>query len=162
MRRSQALMAVAVVLPLAVPALAKDLATGLRGTWMLDKVAMLEADPPPFYKMATPEKKEGKHEKAHLRVHIAMNMLEQALGDFGAETKEGGAILKTLSSLAKSFGDHDAGDLVPAEMADIVSSMPQMGGGNPQMQALMKSMQQGQRGPAQFPPRPAPMPTPGM
>ena len=63
MRRSRALMAVAVVLPLAVPALAKDLATGLRGTWMLDKVAMLEADPPPFYKLATPEKKKEIQQK---------------------------------------------------------------------------------------------------
>lgn len=111
--------------------------------------------------MAAPQKKEGKEEKAHLSVHIAMNMLEQALPGFGAESKEGGVILKVLSTLAKAFGENDTSDLVPAEMAEIVSSMPSVGGGNPQQQALMKTMSQGAR-PAAMPPAPQPMPQPGM
>lgn len=110
--------------------------------------------------MATPEKKDGKQEKARLQVHIAMNMLEHALSALGAESKEGGVVLKTLTNLAKTFGENDTSDLVPAEMADIVASMPQVGGGNPQQKALMQSMQGGAR-PAQIPPRPAPMPMPG-
>lgn len=110
--------------------------------------------------MATPEKKEGKQEKARLRVAIGMNMLEQALGDFGAESKEGSVILKTLTNLAKTFGENDTSDLVPAEMADIVSSMPHVGGGNEHQQALMKTMSQGAQ-PARMPPPPAPMPSPG-
>jgi len=39
----------------AVPAAAKDLATSLKGNWVVDKVAAFEASAPP-YKMATPEK----------------------------------------------------------------------------------------------------------
>jgi hypothetical protein len=44
------------MLALAAPAMAKDLAASLPGTWRIDMAAMFEADPPPFYKMATPEK----------------------------------------------------------------------------------------------------------
>jgi hypothetical protein len=111
--------------------------------------------------MATPEKKEGKEQMGALKVHIAMNMLEQALPLLGAESKEGRAVLKVLSSLANSFGENDTSDLVPAEMADIVSSMPSVGGGAPQQKELMKLMAQGPR-PAQIPPGPAAMPQPGM
>lgn len=111
--------------------------------------------------MATPEKKDGKQEKARLHVHIAMNMLEQALGVFGAESKEGKVILKTLTALAHGFGENDVSDLVPAQMADIVASMPQVGGGNQQQKALMQSMSQGQT-PAKMPAPPAPMPMPGV
>lgn len=55
--RRMALVVMGAVLGLSGPAMAKDLAKDLRGTWTVDKVALLEADPPPFYKMATPEKK---------------------------------------------------------------------------------------------------------
>ena len=55
--RGMAAVMVGAVLGLSGPAMAKDLATGLRGTWTVDKVALLEADPPPYYRMATPEKK---------------------------------------------------------------------------------------------------------
>src|SRR5262245_42537229 len=41
---------------LAVPAMAKDLGASLRGRWTVDKVALIEAGAPPFYKIATPEK----------------------------------------------------------------------------------------------------------
>jgi hypothetical protein len=44
------------VMALAVPAMAKDLATSLPGNWTIDKAAAFEAMAPPFYKMATPEK----------------------------------------------------------------------------------------------------------
>jgi hypothetical protein len=57
MMRRQALAVFLAALGLAAPAGAKDLATSLRGNWALDKLAMLEASAPPFYKMATPEKK---------------------------------------------------------------------------------------------------------
>ena len=56
MRRQAMALAVLVPLGLAAPAGAKDLATSLRGNWMVDKLAAIEASAPPFYKMATPEK----------------------------------------------------------------------------------------------------------
>lgn len=45
------------VMALAAPAMAKDVASGLTGNWTVDMAAAFEADPPPFYKLATPEKK---------------------------------------------------------------------------------------------------------
>jgi hypothetical protein len=42
---------------LGVPAQAKDLAQGLLGRWSADKQALFEMTAPPFYKLATPEKK---------------------------------------------------------------------------------------------------------
>jgi hypothetical protein len=43
---------------LTLPVQAKDLAQGLRGRWAADKKALFEMSAPPFYKLATPEKKE--------------------------------------------------------------------------------------------------------
>jgi hypothetical protein len=108
--------------------------------------------------MATPQAKEGKQEKARLRVHIAMNMLEQALPDFGAESEDGTAILKVLLSLSKTFGDRDASDLVPAEIKQMNADMTQMGGGSEMQQQIAKM--QATNGPAKIPQAPAPMPMP--
>jgi len=43
---------------LTLPVQAKDLAQGLRGRWAADKKALFEMTAPPFYKLATPEKKQ--------------------------------------------------------------------------------------------------------
>ena len=56
MMRRQAWVVLAAGLSLAAPAGAKDLATSLRGNWVVDKLAALEASAPPFYKTATPAK----------------------------------------------------------------------------------------------------------
>ena len=109
--------------------------------------------------MATPEKKEGKKQKGYLKAHIGMNQFEEALSIFGAESEEGKVILKILTMAAKTFGQNDTSDLIPAEMASIVEGMPQVGGGAPQQKALMQSMGQPPQ-PARFPGAPAPMPMP--
>jgi hypothetical protein len=54
--RRQALMVLAAVAAFAAAAAAADLATTLKGNWVVDKVAALEAAAPPAYKAATPEK----------------------------------------------------------------------------------------------------------
>ena len=56
MMRRQALAVLLASAVLAVPAAARDLATTLKGNWVVDKVAALEAAAPPVYKAATPEK----------------------------------------------------------------------------------------------------------
>jgi hypothetical protein len=108
--------------------------------------------------MAEPQKKDGKEEKAALHVHIAMNMLEQALGAFGSESKQGKVILATLTKLGATFGENDTSDLMPAEIKSMVGAMPQMGGGSEQQQKIMQMMKGNQ--PAQMPQQPAPMPQP--
>ena len=55
MMRRQAVV-VLLAVGLAVPAGAKDLATSLKGNWVVDKLAAFEAAAPPIYKAATPEK----------------------------------------------------------------------------------------------------------
>jgi hypothetical protein len=50
-------MVAVLALALAAPAMAKDLASGLTGSWAVDATEIFEASAPPFYKMATPEKK---------------------------------------------------------------------------------------------------------
>lgn len=95
--------------------------------------------PGPASQMPQPQEKEGLKEAARVNVHIAMNMLEQALPVFGSETKEGRNILKTLNALAKDFGDSDTSDLHPAEIRQMVGAMPQSGGGSDVQKMLMKS-----------------------
>ena len=96
--------------------------------------------------MSGPTKKEGNKEVAKVQVHIAMNMLEQALTAFGAESKEGKSVLKVLGGLSKDLGESDSSDLVPAQIMEMVKGTPQMGGGNEMQQQLMKMMQQQKQG----------------
>lgn len=120
--------------------------------------------------MSTPTPPAGRQETARAHVNIAMTLLEQALPAFGTQTPEGGAILKVLSSLSKDFGQKDSSDLVPAQIMEMVRGMPQMGGGGPVQQQLIKQMQNGGAGgppgqPGQSPPGgqpPQPGAMPGM
>lgn len=92
--------------------------------------------------MAKPQAQEGAKEAARVNVHIAMNMLEQSLAPFGSESKEGKAVLKILTMLAKEFGESDSGDLVPAEIMQLNKSLPQAGGGT-DVQRMLQKMQAG-------------------
>lgn len=95
--------------------------------------------------MAKPQQKEGLKESARVNIHIAMNMLEQALPVFGSESKEGGAILKILGMLGKEFGKSDASDLVPAEVLQMNKALPQAGGGTEVQRMLQQMQRQGQQ-----------------
>lgn len=108
--------------------------------------------------MNAPQEKDGKKEHARVQVHIAMNMLEQALSAFGAESKEGQVILKQLQALARAFGDTNASELVPAQLKEAVQNSPQVGGGNPQQQRLMQMMMARQMNPGGGGGRMPPMP----
>lgn len=98
--------------------------------------------------MAKPQQKEGIKEAARVNIHIAMNMLEQALPAFGSESKEGKSVLKILSMLSKEFGKQDASDLVPAEVLQMNKALPQAGGGTEVQQMLQKMQAQGGAGAA--------------
>lgn len=93
--------------------------------------------------MAKPQEKEGLKEAARVNIHIAMNMLEQALPVFGSESKEGKSVLKILGMLSKEFGHQDASDLVPAEVLQMNKALPQAGGGTEVQRMLQKMQQQG-------------------
>ena len=95
--------------------------------------------------MVTPQPKKGLEAAARTNVHIAMNMLEQALPHFGSESEEGETILKILTKLASKFGKSDDKELVPAQIMQLMRSEPSMGGMTPQMQAMQQGGQQGQQ-----------------
>jgi hypothetical protein len=101
--------------------------------------------------MSTPQAKLGLRGAAATNLHIAVNMLEQALPVFGSESKEGKAILKCLSTLGEFVASKDNHDLVPAEIMQMVSSMPQMGGGTQMQQQVMKLLRQQQAQPGAQP-----------
>jgi hypothetical protein len=94
--------------------------------------------------MSGPQDKKGLKAAAATNVHIAVNMLEEALPAFGSESSEGGKILAALKSLSSLVSKRDSSDLVPAEILQMVRRMPQMGGGTAAQQAILKQMQQPQ------------------
>jgi len=107
-----------------------------------------QAQAPAAAPMSTPQDKRGVKAAAMTNLHIAVNMLEEAIGAFGSESKEGGAILKALNGLAPLLAKKDTSDLVPAEILQMVKQLPQMGGGTQVQQAIMKQMQQAKPQPA--------------
>jgi len=98
--------------------------------------------------MSTPQDKRGLKAAAHTNIHIAVNMLEEALPAFGSESPEGSKILAALKSLGSLVAKKDTSDLVPAEVLQMVRRMPQMGGGTEVQQQIIKQMQQAKQQPA--------------
>jgi hypothetical protein len=98
--------------------------------------------------MSKPQDKRGLKAAAATNIHIAVNMLEEALPAFGSESQEGGKILAALKSLSSMVGKRDSSDLVPAEVLQMVKRLPQMGGGTNIQQQIMKQMAQAKSQPA--------------
>lgn len=97
--------------------------------------------------MSKPQDKKGLKAAAMTNVHIALNMLEEALPGFGSESEEGQKILSALKGLAGLMGKRDAGDLVPAEVLQMNRRLPQMGGGTNVQQQIEQMMKQKQPSP---------------
>jgi hypothetical protein len=95
--------------------------------------------------MPKPHPKEGLKAAAQTNVHIAANMLEEALGAYGSESTEGAAILKALSAIRSLIAKRDSSDLVPAELLHMVSQLPQAGGGTDIQKMIRQQMMQPQR-----------------
>jgi hypothetical protein len=98
--------------------------------------------------MSTPQDKRGVKAAAQTNIHIAVNMLEEALPAFGSESPEGAKILAALKSLGSMVAKKDTSDLVPAEVLQMVRRLPQMGGGTGIQQQIMKMMAQAKQQPA--------------
>lgn len=92
--------------------------------------------------MSTPQDKRGVKAAAQTNIHIAVNMLEEALPAFGSESPEGSKILAALKSLGSLVAKKDTSDLVPAEVLQMVKRLPQMGGGTDVQKQIMQMMQQ--------------------
>jgi hypothetical protein len=101
--------------------------------------------------MSKQQDKRGLKAAAATNVHIAVNMLEEALPAFGSESQEGGKILSALKSLSSMVAKRDTADLVPAEIMQLVKRSTQIGGGTNIQQQIMKQMQQAKAQPAPAP-----------
>jgi hypothetical protein len=85
--------------------------------------------------MATPQAKLGDQAKAKATITMAMKVLYQAGVAFDPMSDESKAIRKAMDSLQKAFGDteHDSKELVPTEIAQLMSGLKPPGppGGGP-------------------------------
>ena len=54
--------------------------------------------------MSTPQQSEGAKMSATAKIALGMKLFEQALVAFGAESKEGSALMDSISKLTKTFG----------------------------------------------------------
>ena len=97
--------------------------------------------PPAAAPMSKPQDKKGLKTAAQTNVHIAVNMLEEALPAYGSESEEGAKIRKALDILAKLVAKRDSSDLVPAELLQMFRRLPQMGGGTDVQKAIAQQMQ---------------------
>jgi hypothetical protein len=75
--------------------------------------------------MSTPQPKMGAEVKAKASVEVAMKVLSMACSAFDPSGQEAHALRKALDGLAKAFGagQHDAKDLVPTEIAQLMQGM---------------------------------------
>ena len=89
--------------------------------------------------MATPEPKEGLRQSAMVNVQMAIDLLTQSLPAIGSTTEEGQSILNAVKSLTRKFGKSEAKskELVPAEILQMIRSLPQAGGATPEAKAMM-------------------------
>jgi hypothetical protein len=113
-----------------------------------DPSALAGAKSPAASPMSKPQDKRGLKAAAQTNIHIAVNMLEEALPAFGSESPEGSKILSALKSLGSMVAKKDTSDLVPAEVLQLVKRLPQMGGGTNIQQQIMKQMAQAKQQPA--------------
>ena len=111
--------------------------------------------PPTGSPMSAPQEQEGMQQKARVNINMALDLLEQAIPAFGSETEEGKSLLSALSTLGKKFGQkrEGAGELVPAQIRQLLASLPQALGASPEMKALQQPPAAG--GGAPPPPMPA-------
>ena len=96
--------------------------------------------PPAASPMAKPQAKKGLETAALNNVRIAQKMLLQAVSNLHPESEEYKKVLKVLNQLAEISPKQDTSDLVPAEVLQMVSRLPQMGGGTEVQQQLQKMM----------------------
>ena len=93
---------------------------------------------------AQPQDKRGLQAAAMANVTIMQNLAEQALTAFEPGDPIYKALLKCLNTLEPIAAKHDASDLVPASVMQMVGQLPQMGGGTDVQRMIMQQMQKPQ------------------
>ena len=109
---------------------------------MEEKEDMSGEDTPPMGSpMSTPEPKLGNKEGALVNISIVIDMLEQSLPAFGADSEEGRVVMDTISKLNKMLGGRKAqtNELQQAEIMQLLQTLPQAGGATPEGRAMAQA-----------------------
>ncbi len=109
---------------------------------MEDKEEMSSEDTPPMGSpMSTPEPKLGNKEGALVNIGIVIDMLEQSLPAFGADSEEGKVVMDAISKLNKMLGGRKSSvnELQQAEIMQLMQTLPQAGGATPEGRAMAQA-----------------------
>ncbi len=109
---------------------------------MEEKEDMSGEDTPPMGSpMSTPEPKLGNKEGALVNIGIVIDMLEQSIPAFGADSEEGRVVMDTISKLNKMLGGRKAktNELQQAEIMQLMQTLPQAGGATPEGRAMAQA-----------------------
>ena len=85
--------------------------------------------------MSLPTENDGSEAIARVKVAIAYKVLQTAMADLPLGSKEESAVLKAMTALSK-FADGKEDGFIPAEIQQMLQSLPHSGGGSPTQQAM--------------------------
>lgn len=91
------------------------------------------APPPAEAPMMAPQQAGGDEAMADVNVNLAMQVLSNTIAMYAPGSAKAVAVIDVLKRLSKDFGEKDKGskDLMPAEIQQLLSSLPQHAGGQP-------------------------------
>ena len=107
-----------------------------------EKEEMSGDDTPPMgAPMSTPEPKLGNKEGALVNIGIVIDMLEQSIPAFGADSEEGKVVMEAISKLNKMLGGRKSSvnELQQAEIMQLMQTLPQAGGATPEGRAMAQA-----------------------
>ena len=99
-----------------------------------------ETNPGPMTSpMSTPEPKMGSKEGALVNLSMALDLIEQSLPALGSESPEGQKAMAALRALSGLLGPRKSrsAELQPAEIMQLLGSLPQAGNVTPEVSAIL-------------------------
>ena len=114
------------------------------------KPALSGASSPPMSSpMSTPEPKKGEEMQGRIDVQLGMGMLMSAMQKFPDGSPEQKAVKEVIGKLGSAFGemDYKAKELVPAEILQMIQTLPQAGGASAEMRAMAAAPTPGTQNP---------------
>lgn len=109
---------------------------------MTPEADMSDASTPPMSSpMSTPEPKMGNKEGAMVNISMAMDLIEQALPNFGSSSPEGQKALSALRALTGLLGQkkQKTNELQQSEIIQMLQNLPQAGGSTPEGRAMSQA-----------------------
>jgi len=117
-------------------------AAGTTTPEMTPEAEMSDTSTPPMSSpMSTPEPKMGNKEGAMVNISMAMDLIEQALPNFGSASPEGQKALSALRTLTGLLGQkkQKANELQQSEIIQMLQNLPQAGGATPEGRAMSQA-----------------------